>query len=83
LREEGDDMRGPPIGVGRREVKVPVQGGKKMGRGLEWIPGSSFIFFFFLLFSFSVFPISFADFVKCSKSHQTSFRNFVKFTARF
>jgi hypothetical protein len=33
LREKGDDMRGPPVSVGRREVKVPVWGRKKMGHG--------------------------------------------------
>jgi hypothetical protein len=63
LREEGDDMRGPPVGVGRREVKVPVQGGKKMGRGLilavGWNgspgPVSYFSFSFSFLFLFFLF----------------------------
>jgi hypothetical protein len=39
LQEKGDDMWGPPVSVRRREVKVPVRGGKKMGRGRTSVLG--------------------------------------------
>jgi hypothetical protein len=33
LREEGDDMRGPPVSVGRRGVLVPFRDGALLGLG--------------------------------------------------
>jgi hypothetical protein len=33
LREEGDDMRGPPVSVGRRGVPVPFRDGALLGLG--------------------------------------------------
>jgi hypothetical protein len=74
---------GAHIAARERGQRVPVWGGALLGRGLEWFPGPSFIFFFSLLLNLFYFLISFIDFVKCSKSIQTTFRNFVKITARF
>jgi hypothetical protein len=82
-------MRGPPIGVGRGEVKVPVRGGVLLGRGLVlavgWNgsrgPASYFSLLCFFPFLFFLFLSQILQ--KCSKSIQTTFRKFVKTTARF
>jgi hypothetical protein len=70
FREEGDDMRGPPVGVRRGEVKVPVRGGALLGRGLVlavgWNGSRGPVSYFSLLcfLSFSNFLNSFIDFAK-------------------
>jgi hypothetical protein len=77
-------MWGPPVGVQERGRGYRFGAGRCWAVGSFWlwagmVPGVQFhIFFFSFLFSFSVFPISFTDFVKCSKTIQTTFRNFVK-----
>jgi hypothetical protein len=56
----------------------------RSGRGLERLPGVRFhIFPFFTSFSFFVFLILSQILQKCSKSIQTTFRDFTKITARF
>jgi hypothetical protein len=77
-------MRGPPVGVGRGEVKVPVRGGALLGRGLVlavgWNGSRGPASYFSLLcfFSFSIFPISFTDFTKMLQINSTYFQKVCK-----
>jgi hypothetical protein len=89
LREEGDDMRGPPVSEGREVRGYRFGAGRCWAMGSFWpwagrVPGVQFhIFLFFFLFIF-YFLISFIEFAKeSSNSIQTTFRDFTKITARF
>jgi hypothetical protein len=90
LPEEGDDMWVLGVGEGEREL-VPVQGWGLLGCGLLLRPGRKRSRGLFLIFSFSfsfsfpflVFCFYFYLLLKCFKSIQTSFIDFVKFLALF
>jgi hypothetical protein len=62
---EGTEGTGSGWGVARPWARS--------GRGLEWFPGSSFIFFSSLLLFFSIFLNSFIDFAKMLQINSNHF----------
>jgi hypothetical protein len=89
LREEGDAMRGPHVGVQERGRGYRFGVGHCWAVGSFWlwagmVPGAQFhIFLLFASFLFLIFLFLSQILQKCSKSIQTTFKKFVKFTARF
>jgi hypothetical protein len=82
-------MRVPVVGEGERGKRVPVRflswaGSVGLGPGLAQVAEALFFpFFCSATFFYFLFSISFITFAKMLQSTQTTFRNFVKFKARF